>query len=99
MLLINHSSPSPRWRRGIKTPVASLLRHVPLQFVQPRAGRPVRRRTLITARRQRTTRADLRTIRHGRPLELAEAEEAPNEQSQPVPDLRQLVAPAALRRE
>src|SRR5690242_14779663 len=67
------------------------LGHVPLQFVQPRTGRPVRRRAPVAARRQRPTRTDLRSVRHGRPLELAEAEEAPDEQTQPVADLRQLV--------
>src|SRR5579871_511324 len=82
-----------RAARGI-----SLVRHVALEFVEPDAGVAVGRRTPVAARRQGAAGRHLGAVRHRRALELAEAEEALQEHTQPALDELEVVrAPAVVR--
>ena len=88
-----------RHRSIIRSPPASPLRHIALQLGQPGVGVAVRRRAPVAARRQRAAGAHLRSVRHGRALELAEREEAAQEHLQPFADRRKVVGCHADRAE
>src|SRR5918912_107334 len=61
------------------------------QFVQPGRGLGITGGTPIPTRRERPAGADLRPVRQGRAFELAQLEEAQQEDLQPSPDRGQVV--------
>src|SRR5258706_297824 len=67
------------------------VRDVACEFVEPGAGGGVAGGTPVTARRQRSSRADFRGVGRRGSLELAGLHETPQEQCQPCLDGRQVV--------
>ena len=75
---------------------ASTVRDVRLKFLKPGARVAVGGCAPVAARRQRAAGRDLRAVRHGGALELAEAEEALEEDAEPALDRREVVGAAAV---
>src|SRR4051794_21466256 len=73
--------------------------NVPFQIVEPRLRGAVRRSAPVTAWGERAAGRDLGAVRHGRTLELAEAEEPVHEHGEPTPDLGQAIGTPPVLRE
>src|SRR3954471_8712099 len=78
------------------TAYASRVRDVRPELVEPDLGRGVAGRAPVAARRERAAGADLRRVRDRGALELGEAEEAVEEDLEPVLDVGERVLVAAL---
>ncbi len=79
--------------------IGSAVRDLVPELLQPHRRGAVARRAPVAARRQRAARSDLGRVRDRRALELAGAEEAVEEDLEPVLDLGERVLVAALGRD
>src|SRR5207244_7402946 len=80
-------------------PVARSPRDVSFQLLEPGIRAGIARSPPVAARRQRAARAHLGSVGHRGPLELAGAEEAVEEDTQPMLDHRELIRSPVRRRE
>src|SRR6185503_17707619 len=69
----------------------ALIRHILVQFVDPDCRLGITGSAPIATRRKRTAGADLRAVRNGRALELADLEEAEKKHFQPLLDRLEIV--------
>ena len=74
----------------------SRFRHVLFELSDPGIGMRIARRAPVPARRKRAARADLRTVRHGGTLELADLEKTEQEQAQPFANGRKIIGALVL---